>query len=199
MTIQYEIGDSLYLNITNKCPCNCEFCIRKNGDNAYGSEPLWLEHEPSLEEIYEALDKVNLNKYKEIVFCGFGEPLERLDTLTEVCKYLHKRNSPPIRVNTNGLSDLINEKPTAHLLENLVDIISISLNAGTEQEYLRVTNPKFKQNAFKAVQDFAVDCKAYIPKVIFTVVDVIPTSEINLAQKIADKLQIPLRVRKYDC
>lgn len=70
MTIHYEVGDGLYLNITNKCPCNCEFCIRNNGDNAYGSDPLWLEHEPSLEEIYAALDEVDLSKYKEVVFAG---------------------------------------------------------------------------------------------------------------------------------
>jgi len=199
MTIQYEVGDSLYLNITNKCPCNCEFCIRRNGDNAYGSDPLWLEHEPTLEEIYEALDKVNLSKYKEVVFCGFGEPLERLDTVIKVCEYLKKKSSPPIRINTNGLSDLINKKPTAHLFKNLVDVISISLNAGTEKEYLRVTQPKFNENAFKAVQNFAVSSKTFVPKVIFTVVDVISTNEINLAQEIANSLEIPLRIRKYDC
>lgn len=198
MTIHYEVGYGLYLNITNKCPCNCEFCIRNNGDNAYGSDPLWLEHEPSLEEIYAALDEVDLSKYKEVVFCGFGEPLERLDDVIEVCKYLRKRNSPPIRINTNGLADLINGKQTAHLFKDLVDVISISLNAGTEKEYLRVTKPKFKENAFKAVQDFSVACREYVPKVMFTVVDVISENEIKQAQEIADRLGIPLRVRKYD-
>ena len=42
MTISYEVGNNLYLNLTNKCPCSCTFCIRQNADGAYGSDPLWL-------------------------------------------------------------------------------------------------------------------------------------------------------------
>ena len=68
MTIFYEVGDNLYVNLTNKCPCNCTFCIRNNADGAYGSDPLWLEHEPSIEEIFSAVDKLDIAKYREIVF-----------------------------------------------------------------------------------------------------------------------------------
>ena len=79
MTITYEVGGNLYLNITNRCPCACTFCIRTLCDGAYGSDPLWLEHEPSQEEIFAALEQRDLSRYREVVFCGFGEPTERLD------------------------------------------------------------------------------------------------------------------------
>ena len=36
MTITYEVGNSLYLIITKRCSNRCDFCIRQNGDGAYG-------------------------------------------------------------------------------------------------------------------------------------------------------------------
>ena len=79
MTISYEVGNNLYLNLTNRCPCACTFCIRNHADGAYGSDPLWLEHEPTMDEIKADLSKRDLTKYDDIVFCGYGEPTERLD------------------------------------------------------------------------------------------------------------------------
>ena len=66
MTISYEVGSNLYLNLTNKCPCSCTFCIRNHADGAYGSDPLWLAHEPTWDEIIMNLRKRDLKKYKEI-------------------------------------------------------------------------------------------------------------------------------------
>lgn len=103
MTIAYAVGRNLYLNITNRCPCACTFCIRTMCDGAYGSDPLWLEHEPSMEEIRAALDKEDLSQYEEVVFCGYGEPTERLDILCETAKLLKSRGVKTIRINTNGL------------------------------------------------------------------------------------------------
>ena len=198
MTIVYEVGKNLYVNITNKCPCSCIFCIRKNGDGAYGSDSLWLEREPSLDEITDALEKHDYKKYNEVVFCGYGEPTERLDVLVETAKYIKKNGGPKIRLNTNGLSDLIHNEPTAHKLENAVDIVSISLNAGTKEEYLKVTRPSFGEKSFDAMKKFASDCKKYVPEVMLTVVDVIGEDEIKAAQKAADELGIHLRVREYE-
>lgn len=198
MTILYPVGEHLYVNLTNKCPCACTFCIRQNGDGAYGSDSLWLEHDPDFCEIKAAFAKWNLADFTELVFCGYGEPTEALEMLTAAAAYAKTLpGCPPLRLNTNGLSDLIHGKKTAHLLHGLMDTVSISLNAGTEQEYLAVTRPRW-ENAYQAMQDFASDCKQYVPKVMFTVVDVIPKAEIEAAQAVADKLGIPLRVRKYD-
>lgn len=197
-TILYEIGNKLYLNLTNKCPCDCVFCIRNNGDGAYGSDSLWLKTDPTAEETIEELKQKDLDKYEEIIFCGFGEPMEALDVLLEVAKYLKSVTKTPLRINTNGLSDLIHGKPTAHLLEGLIDVVSVSLNAGTESEYLRVTQPSFGKPSFEAMQKFILEVKKYVPVVKTTVVDVISKEEIQAAKELAKHLDVELRVRKYD-
>ena len=198
MTILYPVGEHLYVNLTNKCPCACTFCIRQNGDGAYGSDSLWLQHDPTLAEVKKAFEAWNLADFTELVFCGYGEPTEALEILLLTAQYAKTLpGCPPVRLNTNGLSDLIHGKKTAHLLEGLIDTVSISLNAGTEKEYLAVTRPKW-DNAFSAMQQFAVDCRQYVKQVMVTVVDVIPKEEIEAAQQVADSLGIPLRVRKYD-
>lgn len=198
MTIAYEVGQNLYLNITNKCPCSCTFCIRKNADGAYGSDSLWLEHDPEIKEIIDALENMDYKKYNEVVFCGYGEPTERIDVLIETAKFIKENNGPKIRINTNGLSDLINGRPTAQLLEGIADIVSISLNAGTKEEYLKVTRPSFGDRSFEEMQKFAGECKKYVPEVVLTVVDVIGEDEINAAREVADRLGIKFRVREYE-
>lgn len=198
MTIVYEVGNNLYVNITNKCPCSCTFCIRNNGDGAYGSDSLWLDHDPSIEEVIEAFKKNGFKNYDEIVFCGFGEPMEKLEVLVAAAKFIKENDGPLTRLNTNGLGNLIHGRNTAKDLEGLFDTVSISLNAGTNEEYMKVTRPRFGEESFDSLQSFASDCKGIIPKVVFTVVDVIGKDEIDAAQKLADNLGIPLRVREYD-
>lgn len=198
MTILYEIENKLYINITNKCPCDCIFCIRNNAEGAYGSDSLWLEKDPTAEQTIAELDKNDLDSYVEIIFCGYGEPLEALDVLLEVAKNIKTRTKTPVRINTNGLADLIHGKSVAPLLEGLIDIVSISLNAGSESEYMRVTQPCFGKQSFNAMLDFAKECKKYIPKVVFSVVDVISPEEIEQCKQISENLGIPLRIRKYD-
>ena len=198
MTIFYRYLGNLYVNITNRCPCDCVFCIRQNGDSVGGADSLWLEKDPTLQEIIADYEKIDKTGCEEIVFCGYGEPMEQLDTLLDTCRYLRGVTDKKIRVNTNGLSDLIHGKPTAHLLEGLVDFVSISLNAGTAKEYNRVTRPVYGEPAFNAMLKFAEDCKKYVPHVMFTVVDVISPEEIAAAQAVADKMGIPLRVRAYE-
>ncbi len=199
MTISYEIGTKLYMNITNKCPCSCTFCIRNNGDGAYGSDPLWLEHEPTIDEIKADLGKRDIPSYDEIIFCGFGEPTCRLDALVETARFLKEKDGcPPLRLNTNGLGDLVNEKSIADELCDVFDVISVSLNAGTEEEYMKVTRPRF-DNAFSAMQKFTSDCvKNGSAEIAMSVVDVIPQEEIEASKTLSEKLGAKLRVRKYD-
>lgn len=198
MTILYEVGQNLYVNVTNRCPCACTFCIRNNGDGAYGSDSLWLDREPSYEEIISAFEQHDLYKYNEIVFCGYGEPLERVDIVVKVCKYLREVSNCKIRINTNGLANLIHKRDVVPELKGCFDTISVSLNAGCEERYLKVTRPKFKEGSYHAMLEFANECKKVAPNVIFSVVDVISKEEIALSQSVADSLNIPLRVRKYD-
>lgn len=198
MTILYDVGGKLYINLTNKCPCNCTFCIRHNGDGAYGSDSLWLEHEPSLDEVKEAFSKVDMSKYKEVVFCGYGEPMERVNEVIAVGEFVKANyGDVTVRLNTNGLGDKIHGVPTAKLLQGAVDIVSISLNSYCREKYNEVTRPKW-DDAFDAMLSFAADCKSYLPQVVFTVVDVIPPEDISRAKALAMSIGIPLRVREYE-
>lgn len=199
MNISYEIGSKLYLNITNKCPCACTFCIRQNGDGAYGSDPLWLEHQPTVDEVIENLKTRHLDSYEEIIFCGYGEPTCELEILKAAAEYIRSVTKTPIRLNTNGLSDLINKRETPAEFEGLVDTISISLNASDAEAYAAVTNPGFKDvNCFEEMLSFAKRVKNYVPNVMLTVVDIIGEKEIAKSQAVADRIGITLRVRPYE-
>lgn len=195
MTILYDYKESLYVNITNKCPCSCVFCIRKETDHVGNSDSLWLDHEPTVEEVKNEFKKFNLENYDEIVFCGYGEPLVRINEVIEIAKYIRSISDLKIRINTNGLSDLIHNKKTAILLKDKIDSVSISLNAPNKIRYNEVTKPKFGEKSFDALLNFAEDCKDYIEEVNFSVVDEINNDEIEEAQKLADKMNIVLRVR----
>ncbi len=195
--IIYTYAGSAYMNITNKCPCSCIFCIRSNGDGLGSAESLWLKKDPTIDEIKSEIDNFDFSPYNEVVFCGYGEPTQALDNLIEAAKYLKEKHALKIRLNSNGLSDLVNRKPTAHLLEGVVDSISISLNAPDAESYQRVTRSKFGEEAYPALLKFAEDCKKYIPNVKFTVVDVLSEDEIAECKKISEKMGIPLRVREW--
>lgn len=195
--IVYTYENSVYLNITNKCPCSCVFCIRSNGDGLGSADTLWHKKDPDINEIKAEIDSFDFSPYSEVVFCGYGEPMQALDNLIESAKYLKEKFGLKIRLNSNGLGDLINGKETAHLLEGIVDCISISLNAPDAESYQRVSRSKFGNDAFPALLKFAADCKKYIPQVKFTVVDVITDEEIERCKKISEDMGIPLRIREW--
>lgn len=198
-TITYAVRSGLYINITNRCPCSCTFCIRHNGDGVYGSDSLWLDHEPSVEEICAAIDERGLENYKELVFCGYGEPTERLDVLLEVAEYIKKKSDIRIRINTNGLSDLINGERTAPKLKGKIDAVSVSLNATNKEDYLEIVRPKFGIGSFDAMLDFTKDCTNFVPDVRMTVVDVVTSKEEQeKSRAICERLGVALRVRAYE-
>ena len=199
MNISYEIGKKLYLNITNKCPCNCTFCIRNNGDGAYGSDPLWLEHQPTIDEVIANLKTRDLDSYEEIIFCGYGEPTCELEILKTTAAYIRSVSKTPIRLNTNGLGNLVNKRDIAPDFEGLLDTVSVSLNASDAEAYDKVTRPSFKGvNCFEEMLTFAKRVKLFVPNTMLTVVDVIGQEEIAKSQAIADSVGIHLRVREYE-
>lgn len=126
MTIVYKVHNNLYVNLTNRCSCSCVFCLRQNRDHMEESDSLWLDHEPTLQEVKDAFAKEDMSQYEEVVFCGFGEPTERMDLLLEVAAFVKENYQKPIRINTNGQANLINGRDVAPELKGLVDTISIS-------------------------------------------------------------------------
>ena len=192
------IKKNIYVNLTNRCPCACTFCLRQT-KKMLESNSLWLEKEPTVDEVISEFESIDIDLYDEIIFCGFGEPTERLDAIIEVSKYIKDRNPKiPIRINTNGLGDLINKKDIAPLLNGLIDTVSISLNAPTAKKFYEITKSKFGIESYDAMKKFAVSCKSYIPNVVFTVVDCIGEEDIKASQKICDDLGIKLRVRPFE-
>ena len=198
MTITYQVKNSIYVNLTNRCPCSCTFCLRNNGAGVYGSDSLWLEREPTLEETIESLGQWDYTRFREVVFCGYGEPTERLDVLLAAAEHLKARDpSLRVRVNTNGLSDLINGKPTAPLFVGKVDCLSISLNTDDPAEYLTLCRPRFGEAAYPAMLNFAKEAAALLPSVVMTVVGEPITSleKQERCRKIAEGVGARLRVR----
>lgn len=199
MTIFYEVHDNIYVNLTNKCPCACTFCLRQTRDHMENSHVLWLEHAPSFEEVQEAMKDVDFSKYKEVVFCGFGEPTEALDVLKQTAKRIKEKYNMPIRINTNGLGNLVNGRDIVPELKGLVDTVSISLNTPNADEYHKLVRSKFGEKSFDAMIDFAEECTKYIPNVVMTTVDTTIThEEEKQCQEICDRVGAKYRIRPWE-
>ena len=199
MTITYGGRNSIYVNMTNRCPCACVFCLRHNKDHVFNSNSLWLEREPTVKEICDSIDTWDLEKYDEIVFCGYGEPTERLEDLLQVASYVKSNGKTRIRINTNGLSDLINGEKTAYKLKGLIDSVSISLNATNKEEYFKIVRPKFGIDSYDAMLSFAKDCTEYVEEVVMKVVDVVTSKEAQeRSREICESIGATFRVRPYE-
>jgi len=193
MAITYRYGTSLYINMTNRCHNECEFCIRKQSDSVGDADSLWLDREPDREEMLDDIRKHDLAKYDEIVFCGYGEPTERLDDMLWLCTQLKKTSAPIIRVNTNGQSSLIAGYDTAPLFSALVDKLSISLNAAGADEYNELCKPTFGVETYQGILGFAKRAKEYVPDVVLSIVG--GTTDADACGEIAREMGLPLRVR----
>ena len=199
MCITYEVGNGLYVNATNRCSNSCKFCIRNNGDGAYNSDSLWLEREPTVSEMIRSIESKGPGKYRELVFCGYGEPSYRLREIREVALYV-KAHYPEltIRINTNGQSDLINGENTTELYKDAFDVVSVSLNAPTKERYFELCRPIFGIDTFDSVISFAVKVKPYVKWVLFSAVDEFLTDEeLYATMKLAGELDFDIKVRGY--
>lgn len=198
MTILYEVHNGLYVNLTNRCSCACTFCVRQTDDSVGKSDTLWLEHEPTFEEVMAAFDDFDMSKYEELVFCGFGEPTEAFDTLKRVAAEAKRRWNIPVRVNTNGQGSLINERDIAPEFEGIVDTVSISLNTPNAEEYLKLTRSRYKEQAFPAMLEFAREVKKYVPNVVMSTVDTTIThEEEEQCQTLCNELGVTYRIRPW--
>lgn len=196
MNITYTVGSGLYVNLTNRCSNCCSFCVRHFGEGVGSADSLWLEREPSREEVLAEIESRRPDEFDELVFCGYGEPLERFDDVVWICRELKKKYKLPIRINTNGQSDLITGRDTAPELKGAVDSVSISLNAPDPESYAQLCEPVFGEKTFAAILKFTKACKEAVPDVTLSVVDVIAPEQIERCRAIADSLGVKFRVRK---
>ncbi|MGC2423274.1 MAG: TatD family hydrolase [Nitrospirota bacterium] len=193
--IAYPIRDSLYLNITNRCTNACVFCVRNTTDFVKGHN-LRIKNEPSVEEILSAMEGLGFERYREVVFCGYGEPFLRLDAIKRVAKAV-KAKGVRVRINTNGHALLIHGDKFLPEIKGLVDAISVSLNFPSEAQYEEYCKPEM-DGAYESLKEFVVRAKAYVPDITVTAL-AMPGVDIDECRRIAaDELGVKLRVREYD-
>ncbi len=194
MSIVYQIGHSLYLNITNRCTNQCSFCVRFKNDSVQGYN-LTLAAEPAVNDILAAIG--DPTRFREIVFCGYGEPLLRLPEVLAVSQVL-KEQKVPVRVNTNGQGNLIHQRNIVPEIAPYVTTISISLNAENEEVYNQLCYPAFGPGTYQKVKEFILECKKQIPKVIVTAVAVPQVDIKAIKQLVEQELGVIFRMRHYD-
>lgn len=189
----------LYVNITNQCNCDCVFCLRQKKQMAEQSS-LWLKREPTIEEIKSELKNAPWSLINEVVFCGFGEPTLRLPELIAALKFVREfQPNIPTRLNTNGLGELAHGREIAADFEGLLDVVSISLNASTAERYFKLTRAEYGLKSYEAMLAFAEHMKAYVPKVVLTIVDHVNSEEeIERCRQICNTRNLTLRVRPYE-
>ena len=193
--IAYPVGNSLYLNITNRCTNECSFCIRNKSAKFNRQFELWLDKEPTVDELITAIG--DPTRYDQIVFCGYGEPTIRLDILKAVASRLSSIvPRPPIRLDTNGHGNLFWGRNILPELKGLIDKVSVSLNAENAEKYVKLCRPLQGTKAYDAVIDFIKESKKYIPEVEATIVD-LPGVDKAACQQIAQNLGGSFRIRPY--
>lgn len=197
-TVVYDYCDGLYVNLTNRCPTRCEFCIKYLADGLGSADSLFLDKEPTVDEVTSELESWGMDNYDEVVFCGYGEPTERLDDLLEVAKYIKdKHPGMKTRINTIGLSDLINEKETAPMLEGLIDAVNVSMNEADAEKFNALCHPIFgEKESYDAMIKFIKDVKEHVPYVVCSVVThAISRESIEACRKKCEELGVDFKLR----
>ena len=191
----YKVGDKLYINLTSKCPCFCKFCFRGNEDFILGYN-LNLKREPIPQEYMYRIKNPKI--YSEIVFCGYGEPFERLKELKEIASWIKKfSKETPVRVDTCGLAFLITkDREVLDKLKGVVDAFSVSVNASSPEEYYKVVNPKFGEGSWESLIEFVEKARDKGFKVIITAVDY-PGFNRERFKELAKRLKVPYRIRPF--
>ena len=194
--ILYTSKNSVYANITNKCNCSCTFCIRSQKDGIGSADTLWHEKNPSKDVVLDAIRNYDFTGFDELVFCGYGEPTCALDTLLEAAKIAKEEKGLRTRLNTNGLGNEENGRNIVSELAEVIDSVSISLNAPDSARYQEVSRPKY-ENGFDKMVDFAKKCKEKIKDVKWSIVDVLPNEDIERCRQLSENTGIELRIRHF--
>ncbi len=196
----YTLDEKIYINLTNRCTNDCIFCLRNDKADVKGQE-LWLDNENSTaEDVVKQFEKIyQKTPSKEVIFCGYGEPMLKFEVLKEVAKYIkNKYPETKIRINTNGHANFVYKRNVVPELKGLVDEFSVSLNAPAENEYNELSQPKFN-GAYDEVKKFIKACHDENIKVTASVVEGYKGRHIDLetCKKIAHELGAEFRVREW--
>ena len=198
-TYLYALDGNLYVNLTNKCSNGCDFCVRNERESYYGHY-LWLQNgDPTAEKVMAVVtggQAGSLSQYKEVVFCGFGEPTYKMTEMLQLCDFFHARGLKT-RLNTNGQGNLINKRDITPDLKNKIDLVNVSLNASCAEKYQPICRSQFGESAFAAIVEFAKLCRKNGVACRFSIVDCIGEEEIEACKRLAESVKIPLYIREY--
>ncbi len=196
-TYVYVLDGKIYLNLTNKCSNGCDFCVRNERASYYGNY-LWLQKgEPTAAQVIARLNGLgDLTRFKEAVFCGFGEPTYRMDVICEVADFLHEKGLN-VRLNTNGQGNLINKRDIIPELVGKIDLVNVSLNASCYEKYQKICRSMFREAGFDGIVEFAKNCKRQGIAVRFSIVDCIGEEEVEACKRLAQSVNVPLYIRNY--
>ena len=198
-TYLYALDGNLYVNLTNKCSNGCDFCVRNERESYYGYY-LWLQNgDPTAEKVMAVVtggQAGSLSQYKEVVFCGFGEPTYKMTEMLQLCDFFHARGLKT-RLNTNGQGNLINKRDITPDLKNKIDLVNVSLNASCAEKYQPICRSQFGESAFAAIVEFAKLCRKNGVACRFSIVDCIGEEEIEACKRLAESVKIPLYIREY--
>ena len=196
-TYVYVLDGKIYLNLTNKCSNGCDFCVRNERASYYGNY-LWLQKgEPTAEQVIAQINGLgDLSRFKEAVFCGFGEPTYRMDVIVEVADFLHEKGLTT-RLNTNGQGCLINKRDIIPDLVGKIDLVNVSLNASCYEKYQKICRSMFREAGFDGMVEFAKNCKRQGVAVRFSIVDCIGEDEVEACKRLAQSVNVPLYIRDY--
>lgn len=196
MSIVYDYFGGLYINLTNRCPNSCEFCIRNFTDSLGNADSLVLERDPDVEEVKAELRNQKMGNYDEVVFCGYGEPTERLPELLELAGHIKAAYGKPVRINTNGLADLIWGEDTTVWLDGIIDAVSVSLNEADAVKYDRLCHPRFGLESYDAILKYIRNVKKHVPDVAVSVVGGNLSKEsLEACRNLAGELGVGFKVR----
>lgn len=196
-TYVYTLDGNLYINLTNKCSNGCDFCVRNERASYYGNY-LWLKNgDPTVEKVIAAANGFgDLSRFKEVVFCGFGEPTYKVAEMVALCDYFHEKGLST-RLNTNGQGNLINKRDIVPELKGKIDLVNVSLNASCAEKYQPICRSQFGESGFAGLIEFAKNCKRMGVNCRFSIVDCIGEEEVEACKRLAESVKIPLYIRKY--
>ena len=196
-TYLYTLDGNLYVNLTNKCSNGCDFCVRNERSSYYGNY-LWLRNgDPTVEKVIAAANGFgDLSRFKEVVFCGFGEPTYKVAEMVALCDFFHEKGMKT-RLNTNGQGNLINKRDIVPDLKGKIDFVNISLNASCVEKYQPICRSQYGEAGFAGLLEFAKLCRKEGVDCRFSIVDCIGEEEVAACKCLADSVKIPLYVRKY--
>lgn len=193
-SVIYQIRNSLYINLTDRCTLACQFCPKHNGSTEVKGHELYLSQRPETTDIIEKIG--DPAQYDEIVFCGYGEPTLRLKALLEIAHWV-KQHDGKTRINTDGLGSLFHKRDIVPELAECIDALSISLNAQNEAVYQQHCLPALP-GSYEAVQAFIKRATELIPDVQVSAINGLEGIDVVQCREITEGLGAEFKQRELD-